>query len=174
MGVYKGRHPRCALLQASPLRPLCELSVSASVPKHTSSDSVSVNGARPDPVGVLSAAAGFLSLFPPVNLPLTPLECTVTGKHRDLSGFSRNRQHVSHLDATLTSSLIGVDSKGFMEIISPLDATLTRKPGVGGILPILGIEAPVLGSGDPDQVGTPSPRTTGTLPIFAPPEDHLG
>jgi len=47
------------------------------------------------------------------RLDLSHLECAVTDKHRVLPVFSRNRQQSSPLEATLTSILVGVDSKRF-------------------------------------------------------------
>src|SRR6266852_2325283 len=75
--------------------------------------------------------AGPVKLYSPAHLPLTPLECAVTDKHRVLSVFSRSRPHTSTLESTLPSSPISVDSKGLTGILSPLDATLTKYRGVG-------------------------------------------
>src|SRR6266849_2592585 len=42
--------------------------------------------------------------------------------------------NASSLDATLPSALVCVASKGFREIITPLDATLTKNRGVGAVM----------------------------------------
>jgi hypothetical protein len=46
-----------------------------------------------------------------VQTLLSPLECALATKRRVSPVFSRNRQHSSPLDATLTSILVSIDSK---------------------------------------------------------------
>src|SRR5712692_11229355 len=78
-----------------------------------------------------SPLAGPLPLYSPAHLPLTPLECTLTERHRVLPVFSRSCPPSSTLESTLPNSPMSVDSKWFPEMLSPLDATLTKNRGVG-------------------------------------------
>ena len=57
---------------------------------------------------------------------LTPLEATATSKLRVSSGFDRNRPPVTPVKATLAETTFA----------SPLAATFTKKPGVGGLTTI--------------------------------------
>src|SRR6266446_5053523 len=70
--------------------------------------------------------------------PSTPI-----GLHRALFASSPNIESAfcatiwysaSPLDATLPGTLVCVASKGFREIITPLDATLTKNRGVGAVM----------------------------------------
>jgi len=56
--------------------------------------------------------------------PASPLEATLTDDPRVLAEISRNRPPTSPFDATLTGT----------SAVTPLDATLTKNQGVGGVM----------------------------------------
>jgi hypothetical protein len=67
------------------------------------------------------------------RIPLNPLECALPDKHRVLPVFGPHLPPSSPLEATLTRMSISVHSKGFTTKLTPLDATLTKNRGAGGL-----------------------------------------
>ena len=89
----------------------------------------------PDP---FTAYAPEISLQPDAHFAsrmelrdLSPLKRVLTGKHRVLPVFSRNRLALNPLYATFTSIPVCADSKWFTGNLSPLESAFTPNTGEG-------------------------------------------